>query len=1068
MHRRFASFLIFIAAFWRILLLPVSAQIGGLDASFNPGAILNGASNGAVRAQSVTSSGLYVVAGDFTTVAGATHGRIARLNVDGSLDATFATGAGANGPIHAVALDSSGNILIGGEFTTVDGVARNRIARLTTSGALDTTFNPGTGFNSTVYALTLNGSSIYAGGDFTTYNGATRNRIAALGSTGTVSSSTFGGGMNSAVRALRVDSNNGVLYAGGDFTTAGGTARSYYAQFSLSSDSLSSEIIVFNGPVRAIELFYNYSFPPTRRLLVGGDFTTVGTAVRGRLAAFSLGGSSPTLDLEFNFWLDAPCRAIAVSNNYTSNNVFVAGDFTTINGQSRSRFAAVLFGTISLGSSSSYYWDLNTGYGESGPDASVFSLQLTSDSKPLLGGSFSNFGATPKASYLRLYGDAGSQVPSPPTSPTASALSDTQIYLQWNGSSFASAYALERSNDGSTGWAQIYTGGSTVFTDSGLPAAATRYYRIRASNSNGASAYTATVSATTASAPWTGSGSVSASQPIGTINSTVSAIQRQSDGKILIAGSFTNVLGVVRKYIARLLPDLTLDTSFDPGVGPNGSVTQISLGLNGRIYIYGSFSSVSGSARNSIARLNSNGTLDASFDTTSTWSFSKGIKALPDGRLIVYGGFQTFFGAPRDYIARLNLDGTADRSFNCTLSSQVIAMSLQSDGKMLLAGYFSSVNGTARSYFARIGSEGVLDATFTGTATSGNIAQLASLGSGKLLTSGSFTTLSGVSRKSIARLNADGTVDATFDPGTSTDTSSPLLFPQPDGKVILAGNFISVGGTTRWHLARLNADGTLDATFKVDAGPGDGTINSVLTLPDNSLLVGGTFTTFGAITRAYLVHLKGDTATTAPTAPSSLTSQPISNSSLSLNWGQLPDEYSWKIERSPDGTSQWVQVAEVEWDTTTFTDTGLATGTTYYYRIRATNSAGDSPYSTVATARTLKSYEQWKLNSGYSLTEPENSDSDNDGIGLLLEYALGLDPATAQLDGAPTMQVVGGVLALSYLHLRSDVIYSVETSTDLANWSTAGVNQGTGIFPIAWTPTDGAPQKYLRLRVTIP
>ena len=1065
MDSRFATFRSLLATFWLAFLLQASAQIGGLDTLYASGILLNGASAGSIRAHGITSSGQSVIAGDFTTLGGVPRGRIAKLNANGTLDTAFATGAGANGIIHAIEITADGKILIGGEFTQFDGVARNRIARLTAAGILDTTFNPGTGCNAPVLAIESYSTSIFVGGEFTTFNGVTRNRIALLTSAGSLDSLSFNGGTNGPVRAIYADSYSNDLYIGGDFTTAGGFPRSYIASTSLFSGSFSGNLTpALNGSVRAIAVVSSSS--GNSMVAVGGDFTTVGTTPRGRLAYFTVDYSGTfSLNGEFNFWLDAPCRVIIPRG---TNRVFFGGDFTMVNGHARTRLAAVSYFGSSGSSGSGAYWDIDTGYGESGPNDSIYALQFAPDGKPLIGGTFTNVGGTSRSGFARLYGDAGSAIPVTPTSPTAAALSDTQIYVQWGSSAFADSYALDRSDDGVSGWAQAYSGATASFTNGGLVASSTKHYRVRASNSNGSSAYTATFSASTTSSPWTGSGSVLAPLPVGMVNGTVSAIARQADGKIVIAGSFTSVLGIARKYIARLHPDLTLDTSFDPGIGANSTISQIELGLNGSIYIFGSFSSVSGVTRSDIARLNSNGSLDTAFDTESDWTFSDGIRAQADGKLIVFGNFDVFFGAPASDIARLNLDGSLDTSFTCTLSSFVDTLALQSDGKMVIAGWFSTINGSSRPYFARVDGSGALDSTHAGSASIATIYGLASLPDGRHYASGSFTTISGVARKYLARLNANGSVDSTFDPGLSTSTATPLLFPQPDGKLVIAGSFTNFAGTMRWKIARLNNDGTLDATFNAEAASGSGSINSILTLPDSSLLVGGSFTTFGVTIQSCLVRLKGDGNPSAPSTPFNFIGESVSKSVIRLTWASLPIAYSWKLERSPDGASGWQQIAEPSWSTLEWLDSGLATGTTYFYRIRSSNSAGESPYSGVISVRTLKSYEQWKIDTGYSLTEPDTSDYDNDGIGLLIEYALSLDPSTPQLDGVPTMQIIGGAVAMSYFRYRSELAYSVETSTDLASWTAVGVNQGSGAFPIAWTLINGAPQKYLRLRVTVP
>lgn len=1041
-----------------------NAQVGGLDSSFNAGAILSGANNGIVRASIVTTSGQLLIAGDFTSVDGVARGNLAKLNANGSLDQTFASGAGANGPIHAMALDPSGNILIGGEFTTYDGVVRNRIARLTSRGELDWTFSPSSGCDAAVYCIAMDGSSVYIGGDFTTCCGSVRNRLAVLGPTGTLSSVSFNGGANAAVRALRLDTYSGGIYAGGDFTILGGATRGYFGQFSLFSGVVSGSNLLFNGPVRAID-FATPSYSSSPNLFVGGDFTMVGSFPRGRLAAFtSNNGGSPTLNGAFNFWLDGPCRKIVVSG---TAKVLIGGDFTSVNGLFRSRFAS--FSSVIINIPSSTYWDLNVNYGEAGPDGSVHSIGMDADGRPLLGGAFTGFASIPRNGCMRLYGDAGSQPPATPASISARTLSDTQIYVSWGSSSFASAYTLECSSDGSSGWTQLYNGTSTSFTEASLPTGLQRFYRVRASNYNGSSIFTSAVSATTNSAAWLGAGSVQNSLPPGSINGAVSALLRQSDGKIVVAGSFTSLLGSSRKYIARLLPDLTLDSSFNPGVSANSPITQIQLAPNGGIYIFGSFSTVSGVTRNYIARLTSSGALDTTFNATSTdsdWVFANGIRIQADGRLIVFGNFDTVFGAPRNNIARLHLDGSTDTSFDCFPGSEVKALAIQANGKVLLAGSFASINGITAKYFARADTSGFVDSSFAGSSSSSNISTLTSLATGKHFATGSFTSISGVARKYLARLNENGSVDTTFDPGISASTSSPLVFPQPDGKVIVVGSFTSFANTTRWKTARLNADGALDSTFTVEAGSGSGLVNAMLALPDGSLLVGGTFTAFGAGSRSYLVQLKGDGNANVPSVPQNLTGTALSASSILLNWNQLPDEYSWKIERSPVGAGAWQQIAELEWDVTSFTDTQLSTDTSFDYRIRAWNSAGDSPYSNTAIVRTLNAFDQWKLDGHFPVATLDSFDGDGDGVGLFLEYALGLDPAVADSGGMPVAEMFGGILAMSYPRLCPELDYVVESSIDFVNWSNLGVHQGSGWYPTAWTLTGNEPRLFLRLRVS--
>jgi uncharacterized delta-60 repeat protein len=150
---------------------------GDVDLDFAPVAI----TNGGVYGLAVQSDGKMVVVGDFVTTAGTNRVNLARLNEDGSLDGTFNVGTGPNAIVFAVGLQSQGKIIIGGSFTSVNGVTRFRYARLLSNGAVDATFDPGSGANNTVYTLKiLPNDNLLIGGNFTVVNGVPRNRVARI------------------------------------------------------------------------------------------------------------------------------------------------------------------------------------------------------------------------------------------------------------------------------------------------------------------------------------------------------------------------------------------------------------------------------------------------------------------------------------------------------------------------------------------------------------------------------------------------------------------------------------------------------------------------------------------------------------------------------------------------------------------------------------------------------------------------------------------------------------------------------------------------------------------------
>src|SRR5262249_50381955 len=124
---------------------------GVVDPSFNPGSGFDAG----VWAVAIQPNGQIVVGGDFSTINFAPRSRIARLNFDGSLDNSFVTPGGIDGAVRSIALQPDGRVLLGGDFTSISNTNRARIARLDDHGGLDLSFDPGTGANSWVYAVGL-------------------------------------------------------------------------------------------------------------------------------------------------------------------------------------------------------------------------------------------------------------------------------------------------------------------------------------------------------------------------------------------------------------------------------------------------------------------------------------------------------------------------------------------------------------------------------------------------------------------------------------------------------------------------------------------------------------------------------------------------------------------------------------------------------------------------------------------------------------------------------------------------------------------------------------------------
>ena len=160
------------------------AQPGANDTTFNPTDQGFGYGDGIddeVLATAIQNDGKIIIGGDFISYNGTARSHIARLNTDGSLDTTFIVGTGANSYVYTIAIQSDGKIIIVGYFISYNGTAINHIARLNTDGSLDATFIAGTGANNAVLATAIQSDGkIIIGGNFTSYNGIGRNRLARI------------------------------------------------------------------------------------------------------------------------------------------------------------------------------------------------------------------------------------------------------------------------------------------------------------------------------------------------------------------------------------------------------------------------------------------------------------------------------------------------------------------------------------------------------------------------------------------------------------------------------------------------------------------------------------------------------------------------------------------------------------------------------------------------------------------------------------------------------------------------------------------------------------------------
>lgn len=377
------------------------------------------------------------------------------------------------------------------------------------------------------------------------------------------------------------------------------------------------------------------------------------------------------------------------------------------------------------------------------------------------------------------------------------------------------------------------------------------------------------------------------------VNNAVYAVALQSDGKLLLGGAFTSYDGVARNRIVRLNSDGSLDTSFAPGSGVNAEVYAIAVQNDGKIIIGGTFDSFNGFARNRIARINANGTLDVTFNPGL--GPDERVRALAlqgDGKIVIGGWFKLYNGVARSGVARINANGTLDTTFNpgSGTDRSVYVVVLQNDGRIMIGGDFFSYDGVPRNAIARLSANGSVDTSFNpGSGVKDYVYTIGLQSDNKILIGGDFNAYDGTARNSIARLNADGGLDASFDPGSGAGGHVYAIAQQTDGRIDIAGSFNAYHGVPRNRIARIDPAGNLDRTFNPGAGV-DTQVYAFALQSDGNMVLGGDFTSYNQVARSGVARVFANETPTGQGFPivtaGSSSSQNISNFSETTAEGQ--------------------------------------------------------------------------------------------------------------------------------------------------------------------------------------
>ncbi|MBL7865638.1 MAG: T9SS type A sorting domain-containing protein [Cyclobacteriaceae bacterium] len=815
------------------------------------------------------------------------------ISQPGTLDPTFYPGGtpygvGLNefGSIEAVAIQSDGKIILGGSFDSYNGVSRSGIVRVNADGTLDPTFDPGTGIAGVIRLITsmviLSDGKILIGGSFTSYNGVARNRIARLNSDGSLDM-TFASTLDDPVFDIAVQADNKILVGtyspkGVIRLNANGSTDNSFGSLNLGGNSVVYELTIqANG-----------------QLLIGGSFLSVKGADRLRIARLNANG---TLDT----FAPSPLGEVWAIAEQPDGKIIIGGSFTAMQGAPGVAYLTRVNSDGSL--------DATFASG-AGPDGEVLDIMVQPDGKIVIAGGFKKYNLVDKPLLARLNTDGtldngfnpGTSFDVVGLGPRVSSLG-----LQADGRIVAGGNFNLFGNGERRSIARVATNGEVDLSFNPMP---------------------------------------------GTDN-TVSGIVLQPDGNITIVGAFRSAVAQTRNYAARLTSSGTLDVSFNVGTSSSGPIQGISLQPNGKFVFTGGFKSYNGNPWNFLARVDAGGNNDAGFNPGSGPNLGVNV-SLPqaDGKILLGGMFTTFNGVSNNRMVRLNSDGSIDGTFaiGTGANNTINSLAIQADGKILIAGAFGSFNGASRGRIARLLPNGSLDTSFEPTVgANATIDRIVLQEDGKVMIIGSFTTYNGTARNRIARINPDGSLDPTFNPGTGTDAIIRAIIVQPDGKVVIAGEFTTYNGAPANKLARININGSLDGTFDAGLSTGTSPILALAQQTDGKILIGGTFRSYNLIPLKNITRVLVEAPPAAPTANAATA---VVATNFTANWSSVPGVNVYQLDVSADNFTTFAPGYNSKTVIgTSIAVTGLSGSTAYKYRVRAGN-AGWSTDSNVISVTT--------------------------------------------------------------------------------------------------------------------
>ncbi len=832
--------------------------------------------------------------------------------------------------VFAIEMQPDDKVLLAGEISVVGTTPVNRLIRLNAEGTLDNTFN--TEDFGSIYAIYFEPTEekIYIGGQFEGYNDLVR-----LNLDGSIDRSFELGIELSYVSNIDQQSDGQLIIM--SFTPSNQNLIRIDKNGHLDQDFTFNQIY-FGGSVanNDLEVLAN------DKIVIAVDYIKINDVEYNQIVQLNADG---TLDNDFDIGTGPYSADYFYSRNiseFEDGDLLISGRFSEFNGN-------VASGVVKLNPDGS----LDDTFVLPGTTGSVFGdevvAKLDNNNKILIGGII--YGSGVQYKTIRLNSDG-----------TSDGTYVTGIYDISNhvDEIYLPVFGFNSSDE-------IYIGGSQATLNN-----VTQYGLSKVDND----------------------GNV-----IGTFDASlggqakINAIEFLDNGKALIGGNFIGIGNEYANYLAMLNDDGTLDSDFQMnlGEGPNREVFSIAQNGDGDFIVGGAFNKFESTTTGALIKIGSDGTRDATFDPDVYVGYvGPGIEAIEfdsEGKILIGGNFSYVNGTNIYGLARLNVDGTIDGSFNSTNALDAKAyikdIEIREDDKIIAGGHYYLSSSSPGGILVRFNADGTFDDTFSNDYDLSELyIQAVELKSDNSIVIGGYSQTNAAN---LVILDEDGILinDQSISVGQSWESINSIILLD-DNNALLGGEFNNINSVQVDDLVKVSLDGALDSEVNYlfnDNGNYYSSLNSIKLLADNRLLASGYFRGVDNESAYGLVILNLD----APSAPFDLNSTFDFQNAVSLSWtdNSSKNDQGFELYKSTDNIN-YTLLASLTDDESFYDDIDVSLSTTYYYKVRSVSTLYYSGFSEVAILTTEDLNSPDGLNAtfdfinGVNLTWNDNSSDEED------------------------------------------------------------------------------------------